>query len=102
MSPDEIRKCLSQSKISGSASLPSSYQSEEVIGMNIKGSSSHSLLQSVKEEDSEDADDGSDGDQINVEKEIDNRAQNDPEASGKRPMRSKRRREMHDLQRQDL
>ncbi|KAL7492090.1 hypothetical protein ACHAWT_001319 [Skeletonema menzelii] len=101
ISPDEIRKCLSQSKMSNDTSLPPSYQGEEVMSMNIKSNSSHSLLQSVKEEDSEDADDGSDGDNINVDKEVD-RAHHDPEANGKRPMRSKRRREMHDQQKHDL
>ena len=92
ISPDEIRKCLIQSKKSNStSSSPPSYQNEEVIGMNMKGNSSHSLLQSVKEEDSEDADDGSDGDNIIVEKEV-GKAHHDPEVSGKRPLRSKRRR----------
>ena len=97
ISPDEIRKCLIQSKTSNRPSSPPSYQGEEVISMNMKGNSSHhSLLQSVKEEDSEDADDGSDGENINMEKEVD-RA-HDIEANGKRPLRSKRRREIHDQQ----
>jgi hypothetical protein len=94
ISLDEIRKFLSRPE-SKSAYSPPTYQDEEVISM--KGNSSHSLLQSVKEEDSEDADEASDGD--NMEKEVD-RAQ-DPEShthNGKRPLRSKRRREIHDQQ----
>ena len=87
ISPDEVRKCLSRVR-SNSACSPPTYQDEEVISM--KGNSSHSLLQSVKEEDSEDADDGSDGD--NIEKDVDRT--HDPEVNGKRPLRSKRGREI--------
>eukprot|EP00984_Skeletonema_dohrnii_P003867 scaffold1334_cov114-Skeletonema_dohrnii-CCMP3373.AAC.1 len=99
ISPDEIRKCLIQSKTSNRPSSPPSYQGEEVISMNMKGNSSHhSLLQSVKEEDSEDADDGSDGENINMEKEVDRAHDIEANANGKRPLRSKRRREIHDQQ----
>jgi len=94
ISPDEIRKCFSRPK-SNSACSPPTYQDEEVISMKGNSSHTHSLLQSVKEEDSEDADEGSDGD--NMEKEVDRT--HDPEANnGKRPLRSKRRREIHDQQ----
>jgi hypothetical protein len=89
ISTDEIRQCLSRSKKSNSDCSYPAYQDEEVISM--KGNSSHSLLQSVKEEDSEDADDGSEGD---IEKEAD--GSHDPEPSGKRQLRSKRRREIND------
>jgi hypothetical protein len=121
LSPDGIRKCLiSQSSsrakvVTNPTTGTTSYQDEEVQLATTAATATHSLLQSVKEEDSEDAleDEGSDGGCCGVIEKAelaDGAGVNTPEqqeqhqhqqqlsnSDGKKSMRSKRRREIqHD------
>jgi len=120
LSPDGIRKCLmsqssSRAKVTNPTTSTTSYQDEEVqLAAATTATATHSLLQSVKEEDSEDAleDEGSDGggcDVIEKAELADGAGVNTPEQQqqqhqqqqsnndGKKSMRSKRRREIqHD------
>lgn len=126
LSPDGIRKCLmSQSSsrakvVTNPTTGTTSYQDEEVqLAATTTATATHSLLQSVKEEDSEDAleDEGSDGggccDVIEKVELADGAEVNTPEQQqqqqqqfnngGKKSMRSKRRREIqHDHPHHDL